>query len=243
MLRVWHLPEHRPTMDIDMLGRSSNKESEIVSQIRDILVMDVEPDGLSFKADSIQTERITEDADYEGLRIRFLCFLDNARINMQIDIAFGDVVYPAPEKMDFPVMLNSSIPRLFCYSLESSVAEKLEAMVKLGVLNSRMKDFYDVWALSRRFNFDGAKLAEAIRLTFEHRDTVLPPAIEAFTEPFIAAKRTQWGAFRKRLRQEHIPASFGEVVKAVNRFLTPVVEALSSGSATPRLWIAPGPWV
>jgi predicted nucleotidyltransferase component of viral defense system len=139
MLRIWHLPEHRPTMDIDMLGRSSNQESEIVAQIREVLVVDVEPDGLSFKPDSIQTERITQDADYEGLRIRFLCFLDNAKINMQIDIGFGDVVYPAPKKMDFPVMLNSSIPRLLCYSLESSIAEKLEAMVKLGVQSAEKK--------------------------------------------------------------------------------------------------------
>jgi hypothetical protein len=132
MLRFWQLPELRPTMDIDMLGRSSNKEADIVAQLRDILVMDVEPDGLTFKTDSIQAERITEDADYEGIRIRFLGLLDAARIHMQIDIGFGDVVFPNPERVDFPAMLDFKAPRLLCYSRESSIAEKFEAMVKLA---------------------------------------------------------------------------------------------------------------
>jgi len=170
--------------------------------------MDVEADGLAFDADSIQAERITEDADYEGIRIRFRGTLDSARINMQVDIGFGDVVYPKPEKAELPTMLDSPAPRLLCYSRESSIAEKFETMVKLGVLNSRMKDFYDIWLLSRQFDFDGAKLAEAIRLTFERRGTALPTEIEAFTEPFIDAKQIQWTTFWKRLQQDHVPVSF-----------------------------------
>jgi predicted nucleotidyltransferase component of viral defense system len=243
MLRAWQLPELRPTMDIDMLGRTSNKEAELVSQIRDILVMNVEPDGLTFKADSIQAERITEDADYEGIRIRFLGLLERARIHMQIDIGFGDVVYPEPERMDFPAMLDFSAPRLLCYSRESTIAEKFEAMVKLGVLNSRMKDFYDIWALSRQFDFNGARLAEAIRLTFERRGTVLPTSIEAFTGTFIQAKGTQWTAFRKRLQQDHAPAFFKDVVTVVNSFLTPILTAISFGIPISNTWTAPGPWI
>ncbi len=243
MLRAWQLPELRPTMDIDMLGRTSNKESEIVSQIRDILVMNVEPDGLTFEADSIHAERITEDADYEGIRIRFLGLLERARIHMQIDIGFGDVVYPEPERMDFPAMLNFSAPRLLCYSRESTIAEKFEAMVKLGALNSRMKDFYDIWALSRQFDFSGARLAEAIRLTFQRRGTELPTSIEAFSGTFIEAKETQWMAFRKRLPQHHAPAFFREVVTVVNGFLTPILAAISSGMPISKTWTAPDPWV
>lgn len=242
MLRVWRSPELRPTMDIDMLGRTSNKEADIIAQIRDILSMDVEADGLAFDADSIQTERITEDADYEGIRIRFRGALDSARINMQVDIGFGDVVYPEPEELELPTMLDSPAPRLLCYSRESSIAEKFEAMVKLGVLNSRMKDFYDIWLLSRQFDFDGAKLAEAIRLTFERRGTALPTEIEAFTEPFINAKQIQWTTFWKRLQQDHVPVSFREVTTAVDGFLTPVVAALSSGKPSRTNWIASGPW-
>lgn len=141
MLRVWRSPEFRPTMDIDMLGITRNEEADIVAQIRNILAVAVEADGLAFDPYSIQAERITEDADYEGIRIRFLGTLDSARINMQIDIGFGDVVYPEPEESELPTMLNFPAARLLCYSRESSIAEKLEAMVKLGMLNSRMKDF------------------------------------------------------------------------------------------------------
>jgi len=242
MLRVWRSPELRPTMDIDMLGRTSNQEADIIAQIQDILTVDVEKDGLAFDPDSIQAERITEGADYEGIRIRFLGALGAARINMQIDIGFGDVVYPESEESDLPTILNSPEPRLLCYSRESSIAEKLEAMVKLGVLNSRMKDFYDIWSLSRQFDFDGANLAEAIRLTFERRGTELPAEIEAFTEPFIEAKQTQWVAFRKRLGQDHVPVSFREIAASVDSFLSPIVEVLSSGRPISTNWAAPGPW-
>ena len=242
MLRVWHSPELRPTMDIDMLGKTSNKEADIITQIRDILSMDVEADGLAFDADSIQAERITEDADYEGIRIRFRGALDSARINMQVDIGFGDVVYPEPEESELPTMLDSPAPRLLCYSRESSIAEKFEAMLKLGVLNSRMKDFYDIWLLSRQFDFDGATLAEAIRLTFERRGTALPTEIKAFTEPFIDAKQIQWTTFWKRLQQDHVPVSFREVTTAVDGFLSPVVAAISSGKPGPTNWIASSQW-
>ena len=242
MLRVWRSPEVRPTMDIDMLGRTSNEETDIITQIRDILTVDVEMDGLAFDPDSIQAERITEDADYDGIRIRFLGALGSVRVNMQIDIGFGDIIFPEPEEMDFPTMLNFSAPRLLCYSRESSISEKLEAMVKLDMLNSRMKDFYDIWLLSRQFNFDGAKLAEAIRRTFLQRGTVLPMEIEVFAEPFIVAKQTQWEAFCKRLQQNHVPSSFREIMASVNRFLSPIVAALSSHKPSPANWIAPGPW-
>jgi nucleotidyltransferase AbiEii toxin of type IV toxin-antitoxin system len=221
MLRVWHSPELRPTMDIDMLGKTSNKEADIIVQIRDILSMDVEADGLAFDADSIQAERIIEDADYEGIRIRFRGALDSARINMQVDIGFGDVVYPEPEESELPTMFDSPAPRLLCYSRESSIAEKFEAMVKLGVLNSRMKDFYDIWLLSRQFDFDGAKLAEAIRLTFERRGTALPTEIEAFTKPFIDAKQTQWTTFWKRLQQKKGSSLPLTLVNTILNFLYP----------------------
>jgi len=243
MLRVWHSPELRPTMDIDMLGRTSNEEADIITQIRDILTIDVEADGLVFDPDTIQAERITEDADYEGIRIRFRGALDSAKINMQIDIGFGDVVYPEPEESDLPTMLNSPAPRLLCYSRESAIAEKFETMVKLGVLNSRMKDFYDIWLLSRQFDFDGARLSEAIRLTFDKRGTALPMQIEAFTKSFVDTKQVQWMTFWRRLQQDHVPASFEEITALVDRFLSPVVASLSSGKPNPTNWAATGPWL
>ena len=199
-------------------------------------------DGLAFDIDSIQAERIVEDADYEGIRIRFLATLDSAKINMRIDIGFGDVVYPDPEESDLPTLLDFPPPRLLCYSRESSISEKFEAMVKLGALNSQMKDFYDIWQLSRQFDFDGVKLTEAIRLTFERRGTKLPLEVETFAEPFIEAKQTQWAAFCKRLQQDHVPTSLGEITASLDRFLSPITAALYKSTPCPKNWTAPGPW-
>ncbi|WP_319549577.1 nucleotidyl transferase AbiEii/AbiGii toxin family protein [Desulfogranum marinum] len=141
LLRVWDAPEFRPTMDIDMLGKTSNEEAAILALFNNILLVPVEEDGLFFDTGSLQSERITEDADYEGIRIRFKGALDTARVNMQIDIGFGDIVFPKPEEAELPTMLDFPAPKLLCYSRESAIAEKFEAMIKLGFLNSRMKDF------------------------------------------------------------------------------------------------------
>jgi len=242
MLRVWRSPEHRPTMDIDMLGKTDNEEESVVAQVKDIMGTDVEPDGLLFDFDSVHSERITEDADYEGVRIKFRGLLDSARVNMQIDIGFGDVVYPEPEESDLPTMLDFPAPKLLCYSRESAIAEKFEAMVTLGVLNSRMKDFYDIWLLSRQFGFERAKLAEAIRLTFKRRGTTLPIVIDAFEEDFVAAKQIQWAAFCRRLKQDHLSTSFQVIVSDVASFLAPIASSIPQGSFTFSTWEPAGPW-
>jgi hypothetical protein len=238
MLRAWNSPEFRPTMDIDMLGRTGNDEANIISQIREVMEVHVDPDGLSFDAESIQSERITEDADYEGIRIRFRGALSTARINMQIDIGFGDVVYPGPERAELPCMLDAPAPSLLCYSRESAIAEKFEAMVTLGELNSRMKDFYDVWLLSRQFAFEFDKLAEAIRLTFKQRGTELAEPIDAFSEAFTTSRQPLWSAFRRRLKQEHLPESFAEITAEVEAFIKPVIQGESNHSN----WPPTGPW-
>jgi len=190
----------------------------------------------------LQSEQITEDADYEGIRVRLRGALDTARIVIQIDIGFGDIVYPAPEEAELPTMLDFPAPKLLCYSRESAIAEKFEAMIKLGFLNSRMKDFYDIWLLSRGFNFTGRELAEAIRLTFEQRQTTLPVRIESFGEDFINEKQVQWAAFHKKLDQEHIPSDLREIVLHLDGFLAPVVSILTIGSTFNQNWLAPGPW-
>lgn len=242
MLRVWESPEFRPTMDIDMLGKTSNDETNIVSQITEILNLAVEPDGLNFDVDSIQSERIKEDADYQGVRIRFRGTLDSARINMQIDIGFGDIVHPCPEECDLPTMLDFTAPRLLCYSRESAIAEKFEAMVKLGILNSRMKDFYDIWLLSRQFNFNGSQLAQAIQLTFKQRGTTLSENIVAFQAPFIEEKQVQWTAFCRRINQEYLPNDFSDIVAQVTSFLAPIIEAARSGQPIGKNWMAANEW-
>jgi hypothetical protein len=238
MLRAWKSPEFRPTMDIDMLGKTGNEEENITAQIRDILAVEIEPDGLTFDSNSIQTERITEDADYEGIRVRFRGALGTARISMQIDIGFGDIVYPGPEKAELPCMLDSPAPSLLCYSRESAIAEKFEAMIKLGQLNSRMKDFYDIWLLSRQFEFVLSSLAEAVRLTFKQRRTELSEPIDAFSDDFISSRQPMWAAFRKRLKQDHVPESFQEMATEVELFLEPVIKGVSDNIT----WKPAGPW-
>ena len=242
MLRVWDAPQARPTMDIDLLGRTSNEVAAMVAQIRDILATEVDADGLVFAPDTIQAERITEDADYEGVRIRFLANLDTARITMQVDVGFGDIVFPAPLLSTFPTLLDDPAPRLLGYSRESAIAEKFEALVKLGEINSRMKDYYDIWMLSRQFDFRADLLAEAIHRTLTHRGTELPEEIAGLSDRFAATKQTQWSAFRRRLEQEHVPVAFSDIVDSLRRFLAPALPP-KSGAILPALqWTAPGPW-
>lgn len=243
MLRAWRSPETRPTMDIDMLGKTSNDIDSIVEQVKDIISVEAEPDGLVFDLNSIKAERIKEDADYEGVRVRFVGTLENARVHMQIDIAFDDIVHPEPIETEFPTILDSPVPRLFCYSRESAIAEKFEAMLKLGELNSRMKDFYDIWLLSRQFNFEGKELAQAMQLTLEHRGTVIPEIITAFTKGFIEIKQIQWKAFHKRLAQEHVPNDFGVIVADIEFFLGAIISGLVLGSGFPQYWNTSGSWV
>ena len=243
MLRIWEAPQIRPTMDIDMLGRASNKVADVVSNVIDILSVDVNPDGLSFSPEEISAEHITDEAEYQGIRIRFPAKLDTMTLNMQLDIGFGDIIHPNSEESELPSILDFAAPRLLCYSRESTIAEKFEAMLKLRELNSRMKDFYDIWILCRRFEFDGKTLSEAIRLTLEQRGTELPDAIIAFSQEFIDAKRIQWNAFRKKLGQDHIPDEFEYVVMTIKEFIDPIVSALTSRKPPPTRWSASGPWV
>src|SRR4030043_2422647 len=184
-------------MDIDLLGRIDNRVKTMVEVTREICRQDVEPDGIDFDIATIEAERIVEDAEYEGIRVRFRGSLDTARIVMQLDIGFGDVVIPSPEPTNYPVLLDLPAPHLRGYSRESTIAEKFEAMVKLDILNSRMKDFFDIWLLSRQFDFQGQRLSEAIEKTFTTRGTDIQSEPIALTNSFAEdpAKVAQWKGF------------------------------------------------
>ena len=144
-LMLWAMqgPTSRPTRDIDMLGQTSNEPEAILAQVREIIAAEVVDDGLRFDPDTLKAEAITEDADYQGLRVTFTGFLDSARVPMQLDVGFGDPIFPFPSWLEFPTLLDFPAARIKCYTPESSIAEKFQAMVNLGELNSRMKDFYD----------------------------------------------------------------------------------------------------
>ena len=244
MLIVWESPISRPTMDIDMLGKMENNVDAIVSMVREICLQEVAQDGLVFDPKSVQGERITEDADYEGVRIRFRGSLATARITIQLDVGFGDIVIPPPELTTYPIILDFPAPRIRGYSRESTIAEKFEAMIKLGIMNSRMKDFWDIWLLSQQFDFDGKTLAEAIIKTFSIRHTAIPADPIAFTSAFMrdARKAAQWKAFLRKNRLINIPDNLEEVIKDVSIFLKPLVDSLVNDKPVPAKWKAPGPW-
>ena len=244
MLTVWKAPLTRPTIDIDLLGRIENSIEIIVEVTREICRQGVEPDGIDFDIATVEAERIAEDANYEGIRVRFRGSLDTARFIIQLDIGFGDIVIPSPEPTNYPTLLDLPAPQLRGYSRESTIAEKFEAMVKLGILNSRMKDFYDIWLILRHFNFEGPTLAEAILKTFSTRGTDVQSEPIALTNTFAEdpAKAAQWRGFIRKNRLENVPQNLLEVVTAIAAFLTPIVEELAAGRVFKATWKAPGPW-
>ena len=244
MFAAWQAPISRPTMDIDLLGFTNNSIDAIVAVTQVICTQVVEPDGLTFEPESVAGERIVEDADYAGVRVRFRGILGTARITMQLDIGFGDVIVPQPVLIEYPTILPLPAPRLRGYSRESAIAEKFEAMVKLGMLNSRMKDFFDVWLLAHQFDFEGRILTAAIAQTFATRRTVVPAEPIALTDAFAAdtGKQSQWQSFIRRSRQQHAPDSLVDVVTTLAVFLRPITQALASSNVFEHLWRAPGPW-
>src|SRR5437016_3724576 len=166
LLTAWRTPLSRSTMDIDLLGRISNELEHIRALIAKICELEAEPDGIEFDGQSVKVSRIKEDAEYEGVRVRFHASLACARIPMQIDIGFGDVVTPEAVEIEYPTVLEFPAPVQRAYPKETVIAEKLEALTMLEMLNSRMKDYFDLWALSRLYSFEGPILVSAIKATF-----------------------------------------------------------------------------
>ncbi|MFZ2100093.1 MAG: nucleotidyl transferase AbiEii/AbiGii toxin family protein, partial [Oricola sp.] len=161
LMMSWFDDPHRGTRDLDLLGFGDPSEAAMLATFRDILAQDAE-DGVVFDPDTLRVDRIREELDYGGLRLRAIASVGGARINLTIDIGFGDALEPGAEVVDYPVMLDLPAPRLRAYARETVIAEKFQAMVALGRANSRMKDFYDIWILSQSFSFDDERLAQAI---------------------------------------------------------------------------------
>jgi predicted nucleotidyltransferase component of viral defense system len=244
LFTVWQGSRFRPTRDIDLLGRLDNSQEAVAQVFRSVCSRDVPDDGLVFDPASVATLAITEDADYQGIRVNVEGRLGTSRIRIQVDIGFSDVVVPAPVETDYPTILDYPAPRLKAYSRESVIAEKLEAMVSLGEGNSRMKDFADLWYLSRHFAFTGPPLTEAIAKTFQRRKTAIPQQPTAFTADFarLGTKQAQWKAFTRRSAPEGMPSEFEIVVEGISAFLGPILSHLAVGQPMPQHWEAPGPW-
>ncbi len=247
LFSIWNDEPHRATRDMDLLGHGENTVSHLEKVFREICRVQVEDDGLEFKEDTVQGKRIKEEQEYEGVRInlRALFAGTRTRSDLQIDIGFGDIVTPAPALVAFPTILGFPAFRLRTYTPETVVAEKFQAMVKLGIANSRMKDFYDLWFLSQKFTFEGEVLALALITTFDRRKTLVPSeAPLALTPEFYedSAKQKQWKAFMDKgnLRAEKKPLS--EVVTILQGFLMPPSQAIAKGEPFEMIWQPPGPW-
>ena len=181
---VWDEKTHRPTRDLDLLGFGSTEKADLIQVFAAVAAVPVVDDGIVFAPKAVEAADIREDNAYGGVRIRLLGKLGTAEVPVQIDVGAGDVVTPAPERATFPALLDFPAPQIRTYPVHTVVAEKFEAMVKLGIANTRMKDFHDIWFVARRFEFDGPTLRKAIDATFARRQTNLPPLPEALTAAF-----------------------------------------------------------
>ena len=232
------MPVSRPTKDIDFLAEQvKNEPAEIERIFRTIAEISCD-DGVRFIPSSITSERIKEDADYEGIRLKIDATLGQARKRLQMDIGFGDIIIPGANLMEFPTLLEEKPPKLKAYSIESIISEKFEAMVKLAMANSRMKDFYDVYSLSLKYNFQGSRLKKAIESTFQRRKTPLPDNPLVFRSDFHKDKRRQrqWVAFLRKSRLSDVNQKFNQIMGRITVFLKPIVASIKDKTRMDKLW-------
>lgn len=228
LITTWFDSPHRPTRDLDFLGFGDPSSDVLLARFREIAAITVD-DGLAYDTASLTAQPIREDQLYGGIRLRTTATLAGARIPIIIDTGFGDATEPGLQEIDLPVLLDMPTPHLFAYRPETVISEKFEAMVKLGLANSRLKDYYDIWALLTTRELDQERLANAISATFKRRGTKLPAETPTgLTGAFAAndVRKAQWLAFTRSVERE---APILEVVVAeLETRLMPIVLQLRS---------------
>jgi len=232
-------------MDIDLLRRGIADQAVLVRFVEHCAAIEDPSDGVIFEPSTISVESIRDATEYVGTRIRLQARLANVRQTVQIDFGVGDAVHPQPQVVEYPVLLTNSPIRLHAYPVEAAIAEKFHAMVDLDLQNSRMKDFYDIWILSRTLAFSGHGLSEAIRYTFQRRRTSVPTvAPVALTAAFYGdpIHVRQWSAFVRRIGEAALADDFTRVAGDLIQFLMPVAEAAATSVDPPVRWEPPGPW-
>ena len=235
---AWGIPLRRPTRDIDLHGRLPDDVAQIEEIIKSVCLQNVISDGMVFDENSIQSEVIQGGIEQAGARIRFIGYLGSTRISMRIDIGFADIVVPPAIELNYPSLLDMPEPNLSAYTYETVIAEKFQAMVFLGTINSRMKDFHDIWLLSTTTNIDGSSLYDAIVTTFKSRGTKIPHETPiALTPTFALSKQRDWQAFINRTNiNDTVPSDFGEVIKQLHDFLMLVLDASQEETGFPVQW-------
>lgn len=233
---------HRPTKDLDFLGQGNN-EAETQRTSFFAVLSEKEDDGVDFHLDTLEAEKIKEDEQYEGVRLRCTASIEQALISIQIDIGFGDAVL-SQNKVVLKTLLNLPRPELFVYPIESVISEKFEAMVKLGLTNSRMKDFYDIYTFSKELDFEAAALREAITQTFVRRQTTIPSETPlALTKNFFENKDkiAQWKAFAKRVRTLK-ELELETVCSHIEQFIMPVAKMANDQTSIDGCWSRLSGW-
>jgi predicted nucleotidyltransferase component of viral defense system len=241
---IWSGSSHRATHDMDLLGYGSPKVDVVTDIFRDIAAVPAD-DGVVFLPETVKVTEIREDAIYDGMRVTLEGRLDRAEIHIQVDIGFGDDVTPPPVATAYPTLLPMPPPVLRVYPRETVIAEKFHTMVELGQINSRMKDFYDLWFLAGGFEFDGALLASALRATFARRKTALPTNLpSALTNDFAndPQKQIQWRAFVTKARLPHRSLTLADVITRLRAFLMPVLTAQVQAVRRLGTWIPDRGW-
>jgi predicted nucleotidyltransferase component of viral defense system len=244
LFALWTGKAHRATRDLDLLGFGDPSEERIRAVMGELLALEVEDDGVRFDVGSLDVGPIREEQEYGGVRVVVTARVTTAKVRLQIDIGFGDAITPEAPTVDFPPLLDFPAPRLRAYPRETVVAEKLEAMVQLGLANSRMKDFYDMVILSRMFEFDGELLARATRATFDRRKTPLPTNLPvALTPSFTedATKAMQWRAFMRKSGGADI-GELPAIAAEISGFVEGPLAAAAGAHPFPSSWPSGGPW-
>lgn len=241
---LWFAIPYRATRDADLLCFGSADLSRIKSVFQELCQIDY-PDGMIFHPESVNVDEIRKDARYDGIRVVLLGYLDGARCQVHVDIGFGDAVTPEADEVNYPVILKDfAQPRMHTYPRYTVVAEKFDALYSLGMVNSRMKDYFDLHIMARYMDFDGATLSRAIKATFERRQTVvLNSAPIGLMDTFAkdSQNQMQWQAFLRKNRIESV--SLGEVVAVLAGFLLPVTNAIRHDEEFSHEWKAGGPWL
>lgn len=231
MLKVWDSMDHRATLDIDLLARTSNKIDHLQRIIIEVSEIVCEEDGIIFDTEKLILRSAQTTGDYHGVSCSFSAKLFTAKMPLLIDIGFNDIVVPKPQKIQYPTLLEvMPEPILLGYTLETVVAEKLESIVKLALVNTRVKDFYDLWTITRRHELDPRNLKLAINEVFANRKTTLVYPV-AFTEIFYKTEQNQqrWNNFLSLMGEEQI--RFEEAIQEISKYLDPFLSNFLSGAS------------
>ncbi len=242
---VWNLPLRRPTRDIDFHGYVSGDSKTLLKIVLEVLEVSSLEDGLVFGSKSISVEETQIDADYQGIRIKLIALLNRTRIPVQIDIGFSDELTSKAETIEYPNLLpDLETVQLKGYPKETVVAEKFHAMIKHGNLNSRMKDYYDLWLISETFGFEGKSLQKAIETTFKNRDTdLLTERPSSISAQFASVNNARWNNFLEKMNIETTEsADFAYIIERVWKFIEHPLHASIDKKLSSRRWFPQKGW-